>query len=129
MTRIERVLPLDADVPLEPAEVEAMTACLSRHFHCQVRPIEEYCQRLDFWMERMVERLTASQYEDDRAKVEWLRWVRLQIRKSNLLARTLYNWEDARTTPCPVHQGRWAGIGICVHGCDETGWLPNELGP
>ena len=67
--------------------------------------------------------------------VEKIRWVFMQIRKSNLLARLLYDGQALRTMPCPEHKGHWSGckwpkdpkdLCPCMDGCNVTGWLPNE---
>lgn len=54
-------------------------------------------------------------------------YVFLQISKSNLLWRLIYNGEEPRITMCPEHQGHWSGCSWepppC--GCDLIGWLPN----
>lgn len=57
--------------------------------------------------------------------------VRLSAYKSALLARLLYANGVVRETPCPVHKGRWSGIGQVACGCHDecgnvTGWLPGE---
>lgn len=53
------------------------------------------------------------------------------IEKSNLLARTLYSEEKIRETLCPEHKGVWSGVewstNRCPHGCQLTGWVPNEI--
>jgi hypothetical protein len=58
-------------------------------------------------------------------------FLELAIRKSCLLDRLFYGRDTLRTTPCPVHQGKWSGISTepCPHcavgpcACN-TGWLP-----
>lgn len=57
---------------------------------------------------------------------EQIDYVFLQIQKSSLLARLLYDGQPLRTEPCPKHQGTWSGIGPCRHGCGSVGWLPTE---
>lgn len=56
--------------------------------------------------------------------------VFLQIRKSNLLARLLYNGEKLRTKMCPEHKGKWTGIewgnNRCPPNCQLTGWIQEE---
>lgn len=55
--------------------------------------------------------------------------VFLSIRKSNLLARVLYDGEKVRTTQCPEHKGKWNGQAMlmgCPHKCGGTGWLREE---
>jgi len=62
------------------------------------------CDALDEWAKLM------SARNEDFAKA-W-REVRLAIRKSCLLDRTLYGGEKPSNTPCPVHQGRWSGVHV-----------------
>lgn len=38
-------------------------------------------------------------------------FVSICIMRSNALWRLLYAGEELRKTPCPVHKGRWSGIG------------------
>lgn len=56
--------------------------------------------------------------------------VFMQISKSNLLARLLYNGEKLRTKMCPEHKGVWSGIewseNVCPHKCQLTGWIQEE---
>jgi hypothetical protein len=65
-----------------------------------------------------------QQYED---LADSVGHIFLQISKSNLLARLLYNGEKLRETICPEHKGRWSGIewseSRCPHGCQLTGWV------
>ena len=56
----------------------------------------------------------------------------LQIRKSNLLARLLYEGETLRKQRCPEHKGKWSGIeggpdSVCPHKCQLTGWIQEEV--
>ena len=60
---------------------------------------------------------------------EMVNFVFLQIRKSSLLARTLYDGQKVRTRRCPEHKGHWSGLEsppdrYCKHGCGFFGWLP-----
>ena len=67
---------------------------------------------------------------DYRQVVDNVNFVFLQITKSALLDRLLYCGESLRTEMCPTHKGRWSGLfGECEHGCQLTGWLPNEKTP
>ena len=59
--------------------------------------------------------------------------VRLDISKSNLLSRMIYDNEPVRLEPCPVHAGKWSGLDVgpdfaakgmgkhCPE-CELTGW-------
>lgn len=66
-------------------------------------------------------------HEEFARRVEF---VFLQIRKSNLLARIIYEGEKLRTKMCPEHKGEWSGIessgNICPHKCQLTGWIQEE---
>jgi hypothetical protein len=62
-------------------------------------------------------------------------WVFTQIAKSCLLWRLIYDGQELRTVPCPVHEGHWSGcawpekpedVCACMDGSNVTGWLPNE---
>jgi hypothetical protein len=60
-------------------------------------------------------------------------YISLQIDKSNLLWRLLYAGEQVRSTPCPVHKGKWSGCGPDPRWTDSrcgcwsygnvTGWM------
>lgn len=60
--------------------------------------------------------------------VDYVRYVFIQISKSNLLYRLIYLGKEPMKEMCPVHKGRWSGIPSeppeC--GCDALGWLPDE---
>lgn len=107
---------------LTDEEAAAMLARLSEHFREPVMPVGRYCNALQTWSDRMIARFGG--YESREAGM--LNWVALQIRKSCLLARMIYGGEDLRTRECPDHKGQWSGIGVCRHGCEETGWIPND---
>jgi len=47
----------------------------------------------------------------------------LAILKSSYLARR-FAGQPTRTIRCPKHDGVWAGIFECEHGCEMTGWVP-----
>jgi hypothetical protein len=62
-------------------------------------------------------------------------WVFTQIAKSCLLWRLIYEGQELRRVPCPVHEGHWSGCAwperpedacACMDGSNVTGWLPNE---
>ena len=70
-------------------------------------------------------------YEEEASRIDG---VFRSIRKSSLLARTLYGGEAVRKVPCPEHKGRWSGCELseesrCPHGCQLTGWLPESKAP
>ena len=56
-----------------------------------------------------------------------MKLVLVDIRKSSLLGRLIYEQERFRTVLCPEHRGKVSGIewesNKCAYGCDFTGWL------
>jgi hypothetical protein len=77
--------------------------------------LQDFCNALDHWA-------TLRGKNDDKFQEAW-QYVRLQIRKSNLLYRTLVLKEPICTIPCPIHHGRWSGSGPDP-GCGC--WLPGD---
>lgn len=67
--------------------------------------VDEHCAmllaKLDTWSQ-------VSQVLDQ----ETVREVRLAITRSCLLDRMIHHGENPSQTPCPVHQGHWAGIQV-----------------
>jgi hypothetical protein len=100
-----------------------------------VMPVSFFCDFLKEWHRLAAQPLpdedpAAVAYRKDRS--EKTQFVFIQIMKSNLLSRTIYSGEKARTTPCPVHKGHWSGCkmiedmgcnGVCADGSNVTGWL------
>lgn len=83
---------------------------------------EQFCEAFEAW---------ASAYSAvNREFAEHWEYIHLQIRKSCLLDRLIYQGEKLRTKKCPVHQGRWSGCDWntpgceCRNGANVTGWLP-----
>jgi hypothetical protein len=105
---------------MSDTEAAAMLEELQKYFKEPVMPVSRYCDALQTWGQAIVDR---DGYEAELPAA--INGVFLAIRKSNLLARLIYGGEELRTRKCPEHEGRWSGIGICRHGCGETGWLPN----
>lgn len=104
-----------------------------------VMPVSFFCDFLTQWVDLYSVPHEEENYEGEKKRraefVERVRDVFLQIRKSNLLWRTIYGGEQVRTEPCPVHKGRWSGCnvpdetpcgGACMYGNNVTGWLPKE---
>ena len=158
--------------PLTREEAEAMLQRLSLHFGCPVMPIERYCAALRLWQTAYREKAIGLKAKLDAGETKisfetklrdrvstWDRdveqefkvacdtskqidFVFMQIAKSNLLARLLYEGESLRTEPCPVHKGFWSGCawnenpeddcacqrvqGSDATGSNVTGWLPGE---
>ncbi len=146
---------------LSSDEVKAMLAKLTEHFGEPVQPVRQYCAALNLWASALrmkAERLEviaiektasdaseeskASAKEDAENAEKFARdvgHVFMQITKSNLLSRLIYDGESLRTEMSPVHKGRWSGCKWateddknckCQHaqaggiGINVTGWLP-----
>lgn len=120
---------------LTPEQAEEMLMRLTRHFNEPVLPMSKYCAAFQTWAE-VVERACTDptlmrdpeypRRQYGHAYHEHLRYILLDIRKSNLLGRMLYGGEPLRTEKCPEHGGHWDGQSMllgCRHGCDGTGWL------
>lgn len=97
-----------------------------------LQQIESYCDVLWQWLDLVVDRVTLDGASADphlKAVAEASTSIRVAVSKSSYLARRLYEGEQHRTEPCPVHQGRWSGLAVdrpsC--GCDMTGWLPPTM--
>lgn len=113
---------------LSDAEVDRMLVELRAHFGEPVLPMSRFCSAIETWM-MAIEALAQETADDEwRQGYEYhthLTQIRVDIHKSNLLARLLYGGESLRTQRCPLHKGRWSGTGMgCSHGCGGTGWLP-----
>jgi hypothetical protein len=107
-----------------------------------VMPVSFFCDFLEEWADAYGEPLRREETHEGEADqrrrfVDGIRHVFLQIRKSNLLWRTIYRGERLRTEPCPEHRGRWSGCalpeetdckGACSFGGNVTGWLPTKEG-
>lgn len=108
------------------AEAEAALVALEQHFKQPVMPLSRFCTAITTWF-RAIERantdpdLMRPGGAQGRDYFNVLRRVERDIRKSNLLARLLWNKEVLRTTMCPTHKGRYHGD-PCA--CQGTGWLP-----
>lgn len=106
-----------------------------------VMPVTFFCNFLKDWHRLSLESCPEGETEEekkefDRRKERYdeIRLIFIDIQKSNLLWRLIYAGEPVRTTPCPVHKGRWSGCnppeetgcnGACIFEGNVTGWLPN----
>jgi hypothetical protein len=92
---------------------------VSRLYQEPVLPLSRFCQALKIWGLMAEKRgiIPPGSYQA----------VSLGIEKSNLLGRIIYGDQLPRTTPCPLHEGRWSGLehpdNPCPYGCELTGWL------
>jgi hypothetical protein len=103
-----------------------------------VMPVTFFCDALKTWAKLASDPPPQPDLREDETKKrrefgEQVSNVFIQIMKSNLLYRMLYDGEKPRETPCPVHKGRWSGCalpedteckGACMSGSNVTGWLP-----
>ena len=100
-----------------------------------VMPVEFVCTALEEWA-RLASMPVPDPMDNENERRKELgdqaRFVFIQIRKSNLLARTIYGGEKPRTERCPHHKGRWSGCrlmeeteckGACGSDLNVTGWL------
>jgi hypothetical protein len=62
----------------------------------------EYCQRFYAWLPLAEKHIVGFNQGN----------VRLAVEKSCLLDRMIYGGEQPSQTPCPVHEGKWRGIGF-----------------
>lgn len=108
--------------------------------------LKSYCSKLTQWFRLMQDREQERHPDEPRKRIPY-RSVLLNIRKSNLLARTLYDGQPLRTEKCPIHAGKWSGIhwdsvankpAQCPHRCGSdrkglspefTGWTAPEATP
>jgi hypothetical protein len=145
---VEVVVPPETDDEMTDEEAKALLAKLEKHFREPVMPVRQYCAALNLWASaqrdkatRLAEIENPGPYEIESAKdaarfANEVGHVFLQIEKSNLLHRLIYQRESLRTEACPVHKGKWSG---CVwddkpcgcqgvqaggFGSNVTGWLP-----
>lgn len=91
---------------------------LEEHYGCRVVPAKEYCTQfytfLDIAEDRIKEYLNEESIRNLRYYV---------VGKSCLLDRMIYGGEKPSTVPCPVHNGKWAGI----HGpWPDSSWVDSD---
>src|SRR5271163_2412374 len=116
---------------LSEEEVKEMLGRLTKHFGEPVMPVKQYCAALNLWSSALrmkADRLEAAAVEKAGSSVtedikkgarsdadhafefaNEVGGVFMQITKSNLLSRLIYDGESLRLTMCPIHQGRWSG--------------------
>jgi hypothetical protein len=121
---------------ITPEQASEMMAQLATYYGEPVRRISEYCNGFRVWQKAIEAACLRETEEHAKKSLERMRddihRVSLHVTKSNLLARLLYDGEELRTEPCPIHKGRWSGCqwgdGECPHcmsGSNVTGWIPN----
>lgn len=115
---------------MDEDEAERLLRLLKEHYKEPVMPLHRFCNAISVWF-RCIER---NNTDPELSKgccqgneyYGVLRWVEIDIQKSNLLRRMLYLREPLRTEMCPIHKGHWNATAMfegCPHDCDGTGWL------
>jgi hypothetical protein len=95
---------------------------------------EEFCRKMSEWAKACGTPLSADTPESRSEREQFAKaWslVHGYIVKSNALWRLLYAGEELRKTPCPLHKGRWSGVGEdpgcgCWSYGNITGWLAEQ---
>jgi hypothetical protein len=122
------------------AEADALLKQLAAYFNQPVLPLQRFCGAIEQWMgaieqaSRENQALPEAERRHQQGESYWphLRAMRIDIRKSALLGRLIYDGQKLRTKKCPLHQGRQhmhIHLGFeaqCPHECDGTGWLREE---
>jgi hypothetical protein len=98
-----------------------------------VLPVGEYCAALRNWAQAIAEGVRDNGKDNAQGGdyTHLLHRIMIDIEKSALLNRLIYNGGVFRTQKCPTHKGRlnmaeWIGNPyepLCEHRCDGTGWL------
>ena len=110
---------------MKDEQAEVMLKMLSEHFGEPVMPVSRYCSKLELYAHAIDQRARRTKEKGDIDHADQVQWVFVQIMKSNLLHRLIYQGEKLRTVPCPEHKGKWSGLyGPCE--CGFTGWLPEK---
>ena len=128
-----------AEPELTAEEANALLKKLTKHFKEPVLPMSRFCGAIRTWFEAIRHNNTdpamletehgtnKPEYQTGHSYFEHLSHINLDISKSFLLARLLYEGEPLRTEKCPHHKGHWDGqaqiIRGCTYGCDGSGWL------
>ncbi len=122
--------------PLTDQEAKEMMEKLKLHFGEPVMPVSNYCDALRTWARCIVEaNKRGPEYPNQAIQgsaYHGVLWMIIQdAEKSGLLARLIYGGEKKRERVCPEHGGHmntfiWVGGAECAHGCQGSGWLPEE---
>lgn len=111
-------------------EAETLRKQLEEHYKEPVRPISFFCDSIKTWF-RCIERRNEDG-KDGQGKDyhRQLQFIEIDIEKSDLLFRLIYQGQKLRTQKCSIHKGKWSGIPFpgdeCPEGCGHTGWLPEK---
>ena len=113
-------------------EAHELLRRLEQFYGQPVLPLSNFCDAMELWMDCIVKNNTEPALMQEginhgQKYFEYLKFMRIDIRKSNLLGRLLYAKEPLRTRMCPIHKGHWNGQAMffekCNLLCDGTGWL------
>ena len=147
-SRLEHVQDLLA-MEVEEWAAEDVREKLSDYFGEIILPVSDFCDALWDWAEAIEDKfrretgrepsLKALLAEDDldfhgSMYAPFIRHAFVDIEKSGLLSRLIYNQEEKREYMCPEHEGEievaiWMGhpdVDPCPHGCEGTGWLHED---
>lgn len=123
---------------LTDQEAEVLLVQLQKHYNEPVQPLSKFCTAMRTWVKAIQEGIERAdeqgptkfhdpKYQFGRGYAEHLTKVLMDISKSYLLARLLYDKEPLRTEKCPKHDGHWNGqaqlLRGCTYGCDGSGFL------
>src|SRR5258707_14854648 len=121
-------------------EAHELLRRLEQFYGEPVLPLGNFCHAMELWMDCIVKNNTAPTLIQEginhgQKYFEYLKFMRIDIRKSNLLGRLLFAKEPLRTRMCPIHKGHWNAQAMFFEKChllgDGTRWLrdrPNDGG-
>ena len=95
-------------------EAHELLGRLEQFYGEPVLPLGNFCHAMELWMDCIVKNDTAPALIQEvinhgQKYFESLKFMRIDIRKSNLLGRLLYAKEPLRTHMCLIHKGHWNG--------------------
>ncbi len=95
-------------------EAHELLGRLEQFYGEPVLPLGNFCRAMELWMDCIVNNnidpaLIQEGINHGQKYFESLEFMRIDIRKSNLLGRLLYAKEPLRTRMCPIHKGHWNG--------------------
>lgn len=112
-------------------EAKEALAALKKYHGLPMMSIGVYCNAFNIYLKCLQELEEGHRREYH----QYLTQIGIDIEKSNLLWRLLYNGQKLRTKMCPIHKGHWSGCAPepcpegCSNGIDITGWLPEPDDP
>src|SRR6266550_4764227 len=97
-------------------EAHELLRRLEQFYGEPVLPLGNFCHAMELWMDCIVKNdtdpaLIQEVINHGQKYFEPLKFMRIDIRKSNLLGRLLYAKEPLRTRMCPIHKRtlEWTG--------------------